>query len=87
MLENDISKLQNDPNYSVDASNGMYIIFMIIGIIGYFTIPTVANWIIQAGGAGAYSRNVNSVTGRAAGMTGAAAGATAGNIAGRLMGK
>lgn len=87
MLENDISQLQNDPNYSVDASNGMYIIFMIIGIIGYFTIPTVANWIIQAGGAGAYNRNVSSVAGRAAGMTGAAAGATAGNITGRLIGK
>ena len=35
---------------------------MIIGIIGYFTIPTVAGWIIQAGGGmGAYGRHINSV--------------------------
>ena len=49
MLQNDISELQNNPNFSIEASNGVYLVFMIIGIIGYFTIPTVANWIIQAG--------------------------------------
>jgi hypothetical protein len=32
---------------------------MIIGIIGYFTIPTVTGWVIQAGGAGNFTRNVN----------------------------
>jgi conjugative transposon TraJ protein len=30
-----------------------YIIFMIIGIIGYFTVPSVASYIVQAGGGGA----------------------------------
>ena len=54
MLQNDISELQNNPNFSLEASNGVYIVFLIIGIIGYFTIPTVAGWIIQAGGAGSY---------------------------------
>lgn len=87
MLQNDISELQNNPNFSIDASNGVYIIFMIIGIIGYFTIPTVANWIIQAGGMGNYSRNVSSTATRAGGMIGGAAGATAGNVSGRLLGK
>ena len=87
MLQNDISELQNNPNFSIDASNGVYIIFMIIGIIGYFTIPTVANWIIQAGGMGNYSRNVSSTATRAGGMIGGAAGAAAGNVSGRLLGK
>ena len=50
MLENDIKELQNNPDFSIDLSNGVYIVFMIIGILGYFTIPTVAGWIIQAGG-------------------------------------
>ena len=50
MLQDDIEALQNDPNFSIEASNGVYIVFLIIGIIGYFTIPTVAGWIIQAGG-------------------------------------
>ena len=49
MLQNDISELTNNPNVDIDGSNTAYILFMIIGIIGYFTIPTVAGWIIQAG--------------------------------------
>lgn len=87
MLQNDISELQNNPNFSIEASNGVYIIFMIIGIIGYFTIPTVANWIIQAGGMGNYNRNVNSVASKTGSVAGGAAGAAAGNITGRLLGK
>ena len=85
MLHNDIMELQSNPNYSVDASNAVYIIFMIIGIIGYFTIPTVANWIITAGGMGGYNRNISSTAGKAGGIAGAAAGATVGNISGRLV--
>ncbi|WP_300879537.1 conjugative transposon protein TraJ, partial [uncultured Alistipes sp.] len=84
MLQNDISELQNNPNFSLEASNGVYIVFLIIGIIGYFTIPTVAGWIIQAGGIGAYGRNVSQVAGRAGGLAGSVAGATTGNITGRL---
>jgi conjugative transposon TraJ protein len=80
MLQNDISELQSNPNFSIDASNTIYIIFMIIGIVGYFTIPTVAGWIISAGGMGAYSRNVV----RAGAIAGGVAGAASGNIAGRL---
>jgi conjugative transposon TraJ protein len=86
MLQNDISELQNNPNFSIEASNVVYIIFMLIGIIGYFTIPTVANWIISAGGMGAYNRNINSSAAKAGGMAGAAAGAVSGNITGKLMG-
>lgn len=58
ILERDIDKL-NDPTFIPDTSNTVYIVFMIIGILGYFTIPTVAGWVIQAGGAGNYMRNVN----------------------------
>lgn len=87
MLQKDITDMQNNPNFSIDASNAVYICFMIIGIIGYFTIPTVSNWIIQAGGAGNYGRHVNNSAMRAGNIAGGAAGATAGNVAGRLMGK
>ena len=53
-------------------------------IIGYFTIPTVAGWIIQAGGMGGYNRTMNQMAGRAGGMAGGVAGATAGNAVGRI---
>ena len=83
MLQSDIERMQADPNFSLDSSDGVYIVFMIIGIIGYFTIPTVAGWIIQAGGMGSYGRNVNQTAGRAGSMAGSVAGATAGNMVGR----
>ena len=41
MLQKDIEQL-TDPNFIPDGSNAVYITFLIIGIIGYFTIPTVA---------------------------------------------
>lgn len=84
MLQSDIERMQADPNFSLDSSDGVYIIFMIIGIIGYFTIPTVAGWIIQAGGMGSYGRNVNQTAGRAGSMAGSVAGAAAGNVVGRV---
>ena len=77
-------RMQADPNFSLDSSDGVYIVFMIIGIIGYFTIPTVAGWIIQAGGMGSYGRNVNQTAGRVGGFAGSVAGATAGNTVGRF---
>lgn len=84
MLLSDIERMQADPNFSLDSSDGVYIVFMIICIIGYFTIPTVSGWIIQAGGMGNYGRNVNQTAGKAGGFAGSVAGATAGNVAGRV---
>ncbi len=86
MLKTDIAMLQ-DPNYIPDGSNGVHIIFLIIGIIGYFTIPTVAGWIVQSGGAGAFGGAVNKTAGKAAAMVGGVAGSVAGNVGGRLLGK
>ena len=84
ILQKDIESL-SDPNFIPDSSNTVYIIFMIIGIIGYFTIPTVTGWIIQAGGAGNFIRNVNQTTTKTGNIVGAGSGAVAGNIGGRLM--
>ncbi len=68
VLPKDIVLLK-DPSYVPDETNGMYILFLIIGIIGYFTIPTVSGWIVQAGSGGAMSRSINTIA-----MKGAAAG-------------
>ena len=76
MLEKDVAALE-DPNFIPDISNAAYIIFMLIGIIGYFTIPTVASWIIQNGGVN--SMGMKGGKGAAA-LTGAAVGHTAGKL-------
>ena len=86
MLEKDIVALE-DPNFIPDASNAAYIIFMLIGIIGYFTIPTVSGWIIQYGGAGSYGQQVN-LWGLKGGKGAAAVtGAAVGHVSGKLRGK
>ena len=83
MLQNDISELANNPNVDLDGSNTAYTVFMIIGIIGYFTIPTVAGWIIQAGGMGSYNRSVNNTAMQAGSAAGSVGGAVTGNVTGR----
>lgn len=87
MLQSDIAELQGNPDYSLDSSNSVYIIFMLIGIIGYFTVPTVAGWIVQAGGAGNYSRNLNRTATKAGGLAAGIGGSVLGNIGGRIRGK
>ena len=85
ILQKDIEQL-TDPNFIPDGSNAVYITFLIIGIIGYFTIPTVAGWIVQAGGgAGNYGKNVNQTASKTGSIAGGAAGAAVGNVAGRLI--
>lgn len=83
-LQNEIA-LFDDPSFIPDESNVVYLIFMLIGIVGYFTIPTVANWVIQAGGGmGNYGKNVNQGVTKSGSFAAGATGAAIGNVAGHL---
>ncbi|WP_313578126.1 conjugative transposon protein TraJ [Chishuiella sp.] len=84
ILERDIQML-SDPTFIPDNSNTVYMIFMIIGIIGYFTIPTITSWIIQAGGAGNFMKNVTKTAEKAGNIASAGTGSVAGNIGGQLL--
>lgn len=86
MIESDLKQL-SDPNFIPDGSSGLYIVFLIIGIIGYFTVPTVAGWIVHSGGTGAFVGAVNKTASRAGGIAGGLAGSMSGNVGGRLLGK
>lgn len=93
MVQKDIEALSN-PSYLPDSGSWYYIVFFLIGIVGYFCVPTVAGWIIEAGGGiGSYGCNVNQTAQR--GVQGAytggkvmaaGAGAVAGNAIGRIKG-
>ena len=87
MLQNDILELQNNPNYSLDNSNSVYVIFMLIGIIRIFYRADRGRMDWQAGGAGNYNRNINRTATKAGGFAAGAAGSGLGNIGGRLRGK
>ena len=86
VIEKDIAAL-TDPNFVPDTNNSAYIIFMLIAIVGYFTIPTVSTWVIQAAGAGNYGKQVNNSAVKTGKVAAAATGAGAGHVAGKLRGK
>lgn len=79
MLESDIAALQ-DPSYIPEEGAGIYIVFLIIGIIGYFTIPTVAEWVVQSGGMSGAMGGINKTGTFGAGVVGGLAGNTLGRV-------
>lgn len=61
MLKLDISQVQEYGDTFFSRTDVAYLVFMIIGIIGYFTVPSVANYIVHAGGGGALGQKVTSL--------------------------
>lgn len=62
MLKMDISQVQNNGDTFFSSTDTAYLIFMIIGIVGYFTVPSIANYIVNAGGGNALLSKVSSIT-------------------------
>lgn len=50
MLQLDIQQVQDAGDTFFSSTDVAYLIFLIIGIVGYFTVPSVANYIVHAGG-------------------------------------
>lgn len=64
MLKLDISQINTSGDTFFSRTDMGYLIFMIIGIVGYFTVPSVANYIVHAGGGGgALGQKVTSIFG------------------------
>src|SRR5579871_112877 len=53
MIQLDINQIQANGDTYFSSTDTGYLIFLIISIIGYFTIPSVANYIVNAGGGNA----------------------------------
>lgn len=61
MLKIDIAQVQNAGDTFFNSTDTTYLIFLIIGIIGYFTVPSVANYIVNAGGGHGLLQKVNTM--------------------------
>ena len=61
MLKEDLQQIASNGDTFFSTTDTAYLIFMIIGIIGYFTVPSVANYIIHAGGNNALLQKVTSI--------------------------
>ena len=70
MLKLDISQVQTAGDTFFSSTDTAYLIFLIIGIIGYFTVPSVANYIVNAGGGNGLLQKVNTMVSHASNATG-----------------
>lgn len=61
MLKLDISQVQAAGDTFFSSTDTAYLIFLIIGIIGYFTVPSVANYIVNAGSGHGLLQKVNAL--------------------------
>ncbi|MFV8347569.1 conjugative transposon protein TraJ [Flavobacterium sp. ZB4P13] len=91
MLQLDIGQVNDYGDTFFSKTDMAYLVFMIIGIVGYFTVPSVANYIVHAGGGGALGQKVTSIfsnsTNSAVNTASAGAGMVVdamGNAAGRM---
>lgn len=50
MLKVDLKQISDAGDTFFSSTDTAYLIFMVIGIVGYFTVPSVANYIVHAGG-------------------------------------
>ena len=58
MLTIDIGQVSQNSDTFFSSTDTAYLVFMIIAIVGYFTVPTVAGYIVNAGGGGAMVQKV-----------------------------
>jgi len=53
MLRLDISQVESSGDTFFSSTDTAYLVFLLIGIVGYFTVPGVAGYIVHAGGGNA----------------------------------
>lgn len=63
MVKLDVRQLEQAGDTFFSATDIGYLVFMIIGIVGYFTVPTVANYVVHAAGGGALQQKITSMFG------------------------
>jgi conjugative transposon TraJ protein len=75
MLKLDLDQIKTAGDTFFSTSDMGYLVFMVIAIIGYFTVPSAANFIVNAGGGSAMMQKVTSMAMTAAkGSAGGAVG-------------
>jgi conjugative transposon TraJ protein len=61
MLKIDITQIGEKGDTFFSTTDTAYLVFMVIGILGYLSVPDVANYIVHASGGNSILRKVNSI--------------------------
>jgi conjugative transposon TraJ protein len=80
MIAADIGQIQNTGDTFFSSTDVAYLVFLIIGIVGYFTVPSVANFIVNSGGGGGLLYKVTNISFSTSSMAASAATGGASNI-------
>lgn len=75
-LQNDAALAASGYDWYFDSNSTIYLVFILVAICGYFCIPSIASWVVQANGFGSYNRAVGVMTAFAGGLAGYAVGKT-----------
>jgi conjugative transposon TraJ protein len=67
MIKLDIKQLEATGQTTFGQTDAAYIVFLILAIVGYTTVPTIANYIISAGHHNSHLRKVTDAVGSSAG--------------------
>jgi conjugative transposon TraJ protein len=73
MIKLDISQIQSAGDTFFSPTDTCYLIFLCIGIVGYFSVPSVANYVIHAHGGNGFLSKVTNVATSAVSTTVSAA--------------
>lgn len=93
MLRADIADMQNGGVPTFSPTDLSYLVFMVVGIVGYVSIPSIANYVVHASGGSAIMSKTNSLLSsqfssssliRSA-VTGGAGGGSSGGLGGGTM--
>ncbi|MEJ5144653.1 conjugative transposon protein TraJ [Sphingobacterium sp. MYb388] len=86
MLKLDLQQIGGTGDTFFSPTDIGYLIFLIIGIVGYFTVPSVANYIVHAAGGGALQQKTTNLIGMgSSAASSAVALGTGGVLAGTAM--
>jgi conjugative transposon TraJ protein len=82
MIQQDIQQIQAGGSTYFSSTDVAHLIFLVIGIIGYLTVPSVAGYIVQAASGDALLGRVNAAAGMVVGGAVAVGKAVAGGVFG-----
>nr|WP_199077426.1 conjugative transposon protein TraJ [Pedobacter sp. ASV19] len=66
MLKLDLGQIHQHGDTFFSSADAGYLIFLLIGIVGYFTVPSVAGFIVNSGGGGVMTQKVTTMMNSAA---------------------
>lgn len=61
MLRLDLAQIGQQGDTFFGSTDTAYLIFLVIGIVGYFSVPNVANYVVHAGGGNTILQRVNTI--------------------------